>query len=121
MHIAFRIYFLVLRLPIWQRNDYQGLALNMHMHADRFDYQMSEHPGMHIRAEYGADFSLSSFGFEIGHLLRGPGALQSIPLEQNPELRRFHSWEVLSICAGRTRIQFSSCYHYVGFRYHFHG
>ena len=81
---------------------------------------VSEYPGIHVRAEYGADFFLSSFGFKIGQLLRGPDTLQSIPLEQNPELRRFHSWEALSTCAGRTRIQSSSRYHYVGFRYHFH-
>ena len=81
---------------------------------------MSEYPGMHVRAEYGADSSLSSFGFKIGQLLRVPDTLQSIPLEKNPELRRFHSWEALSTCAGRTRIQFSSRYHYVGCRYHFH-
>lgn len=46
---------------------------------------------MHVRAEYGADFSLSSSGFKIGQLLRGPETLQSIPLEQNPELRQLGS------------------------------
>ena len=39
---------------------------------------------MHVEAEYGADFSLSSFGFKSGQLLRGPDTLQSIPLEQTP-------------------------------------
>ena len=52
---------------------------------------MSEYPGMHVRAEYGVDFSLSSFGFKIGQLLRRPDTLQSIPLEQTPELRRIRS------------------------------
>ena len=65
---------------------------------------MSEYPGMHVQAEYEADFSLSSFGFKIGQLLRRPRTLQNIPLEQNPELRRFYNWEALSTCVNRIRI-----------------
>ena len=65
---------------------------------------MSEYPGMHVRAEYGGDFSLSFFGFKTGQLLRGPDTLQSTPLDQNPELRRFHTWKALSTSVGRVRV-----------------